>query len=248
MNSLCYNKVEREMVGLSLVDQDVMAQLTPLTNEQYSTRIDNMVNKAGISHDDVVRAHGNCGYVNSKDDTNNMVYIHETPVARFTKEYLDMLESSIYVNIETDKEDAEELFDTAMAKKNDRSWSKMLINPTEQEQGNSFDGDYQTMFDWICDHHEDLKELLDALDLDAPLDDVVLSLDAPDPVELTEPEEPEVNIVLLNVIDPDDVEQICCDADIDIEIDKDGTYPTVTHCDNPQFLNGVIAALMHGDQ
>ena len=52
-----------------------------------------------------------------------------------------------------------------------------------------------------------------------------------------------VNIRLLGCVDKDDVDQICGDANIDIEIDTDSN--TVTHCADPSFLMGVIAALMH---
>ena len=52
-----------------------------------------------------------------------------------------------------------------------------------------------------------------------------------------------VNIKLCTCTDPDDVEQICIDHDIDIVIVGD----TIVHCDNPDFLDGVLAALLHMD-
>jgi len=53
----------------------------------------------------------------------------------------------------------------------------------------------------------------------------------------------DVNIKILGCVDIYDVEQICCDHDIDIAIDS--VSDTVIECSDPQFLNGVIAALMH---
>ena len=54
---------------------------------------------------------------------------------------------------------------------------------------------------------------------------------------------PEVNIKILGCIDRDDIEQICCDHDIDIDIDY--VNDCIVSCSDERFLQGVIAALMH---
>ncbi len=51
----------------------------------------------------------------------------------------------------------------------------------------------------------------------------------------------EVSIALLNCVDPDDVDQICCDHNIDCTIEG----KVITGTDNLAFVEGVIAALMH---
>ena len=52
-----------------------------------------------------------------------------------------------------------------------------------------------------------------------------------------------VSYKLLSCVAPDDVEQICCDHDVDVTIDDTEIVGT----NNVQFLEGVLATLMFID-